>query len=235
MERLTAQQIKKVVYGVALTDAHIEPRGRFQLYSKHLQYAEHIAQVLNNITGVNASVSAKKDKRGYIGYVVNTNIHPYFKKVREHVYGVRKNLTPYNISRINELSLSHLYMCDGYTEHSKNRKANKIQNIGWLCLEAFPKNELELLQRHLLDTWSIQSSLIKKPWGFGYRVRIGGENLQKLMSIISPHILDCFKYKTILFYKGKEYVLDLPNAEQYVVIYSRIEDIVRHSEQSEQT
>lgn len=235
MERLTAKQIKKIMYGVCLADAHIEPRGRFQLYSKNLEYADYVAGVLNQITGVDAHVRVKKDKRGYVGYIVSTNCHVYFKKLREKVYQGRKILTDYTVSRIDEEALAHIYMCDGYTEHAKNRKTNKVQNIGWLCLEAFPKEELEILQEKLRAQWGIESSLVKKPWGFGYRIRVGGENLQKLISIIHPFILNCFEYKTILFYKEKKYVLDLPNAGQYIRQYECVEDIVRHSGKPEKT
>lgn len=229
MERLTAKEIKKIMYGVCLSDGHIEPRGRFQLYSKHKEYIEYICWVLSQITHVNATFRVRNDKRGYVGYSVDTNCNAYFKTMRKHTYGVRKELTTYNISRIDAQALAHIYMCDGYTEHAKNRKLGKVQNIGWFCLEAFPKEELELFQGHLKSTWGIETSLIKKPWGFGYRLRCGGDNLQKLISTIYPYILDCFKYKTDLFYKEKAYVLDLPNAEQYVKQYSCIEDIVRHS------
>lgn len=230
MERLTSKEIKKVMYGVCLSDGHIEPRGRFQLYSKHEEYARHVGRVLEQISGVNVNFRVRNDKRGYVGYTVDTNSHPYFRNIRDHIYDVRKELNNYNVSRLDEVALAHIYMCDGYTEHAKNRKTNKVQNIGWFCLEAFPKEELEILQKHLEDRWGIKTSLVKKPWGFGYRIRCGGENLQKLISVIFPYIIDCFKYKTILFYKGKEYVLDLPNAEQYIRFYECIEDIVRYSE-----
>jgi len=229
MERLTASQIKKVVYGVCLSDGHIEPRGRLSLYSKHEEYVRHVGGVLEQISGAVVKFRVINDKRGYVGYNIDTHVHPYFKNIRGKIYNVRKELTPYTVSRIDEVALAHMYMCDGYTEHAKNRKTNKIQNIGWFCLEAFPDYELELLQKHLLETWGVGSSLVKKPWGFGYRIRVGGENLQKLISTIYPHTIDCFKYKTVLFYKGKEYVLDLPNAEQYTKFYSCVEDIVRHS------
>lgn len=235
MKRLTAKEIKKIVYGTVLSDAHVESRGRYQLYSKHLEYAEYIASVLNQITGVVAKVRTRNDKRGYVGYVVDTNCHTYFKKIHKATYSTRKELNPYNVARLDEEALAHIYMCDGYTERAKNKKRDRVQNIGWLCWEGFPKEELELFQKHLMKKWNIHSSLVKKPWGFGYRVRIGGDNLQKLMSIIYPFILDCFKYKTHLFYKGKGNVLSLSNAEQYVEYYSTIEDIVRYFSKEEKT
>jgi hypothetical protein len=236
MELLTAKRIKKIVYGISLSDAHITERGRLDFYSKHEEYASYIAEVLQQITGSGARLTVKHDKRGYIGYRATTKQHSYFSNMRDHVYGVRKHLTRYNVSRIDEEALAHIYMCDGYTAHSKNHKKNKVQNIGWFCLEAFPREELQILQEHLLIKWGIESSLVKVRWGYGYRIRVGGLNLQKLISVIYPFILDCFKYKVILFYRGKGYVdMILPNAEQYIVEYTCIEDIVRHPLKSGQT
>ena len=234
MERLTAKQIKKIVYGIALSDAHIDTKGRLQLYSKHPEYVEYVSSVLNQITGVKAKVRVRNDKRGYIGYVVDTNTHPYFKKIRKHTYENRKMLSSYNVSRLDAESLAHIYMCDGYTEHAKNRKMGKVQNKGWICLEAFPPEELELLISHLSEM-GIEARLSPRPWGYGYRIKMGGEGLQKFISTIYPYVLDCFKYKTDLFFKGEAYVLDLPSAEHYIHHYECIEDIVRHSEKSETT
>lgn len=235
MELLTSKRIKKIVYGITISDAHIEQRGRLDFYSKHPEYTQYITSVLSQITNSGARFSIRKDKRGYVGYRCTTRIHPYFSSVRAQLYDGRKKLNNYVVSRIDEECLAHIYMCDGYTEHSKNRKTNKVQNIGWFCLEAFPKEELQLFQNKLKNSWGINSSLVKKSWGFGYRIRVGGENLQKLISVIYPHMLPCFEYKTTLFYKGNGYVLDLPNAEQYINYYECVEDIVRHSKKLEKT
>ena len=57
-------------------------------------------------------------------------------------------------------------------------------------------------------------------------------NLQKFIDIIYPHILESFKYKTILYYKSleSEYILnDLLNTEHIIKSYNNVEDIVRHS------
>ena len=108
---------------------------------------------------------------------------------------------------------------------------DSYKGVYWLKKDTLSKEELEILQDKL-KCLNIQSSLVKKPWGFGYRIRIGGENLQRFISMIYPYILPCFKYKTILFYKRKETALKLSSAEQYVVEYTTIEDIVRHPEKS---
>lgn len=236
MKRLTAKEIKKIVLGVVLSDGHIDVKNqRFDFYSSKREYAEYVASVLNQITGMSVSFKVKEDKRGYLGYRVFTRKHTYWKNISKRVYDVRKNLNKYNVSRIDELSLANIWMCDGYLERAKNRKINKIQNIGWLCFEAFPKKELELLQQHLEEQWGIKSTLVTKKHikGFKHRIRMGGENLQKLISIVYPHILDCFKYKTELFYKKQESAnMSLPSAEHFIKTYNEVDDIVRYYEKS---
>jgi len=237
MKRLTSKQIKKILLGVVLSDGHIDGnKCRFDFYSKYEEYAQYIFYVLQQITGMAVKFKVKYDKRGYTGYRVWTNKHVYFKKMYKYIYFGRKLLNNYNVSRINEESLAHIWMCDGYLEHAKNRKKGTVQNIGWLCLEAYPKEELILLQEHLIKEFEIKSAIVPKPWGFGYRIRIGGYNLQKLISTVYPYILNCFQHKTPLFYMTMKRVnLSLPNAKQYIHIYEYIEDIVRHPVKMGQT
>jgi len=234
MKLLTAKEIKKILIGVMVSDGHIEIKGqRFDFYSKNKEYAEYISQVISQITGMSVKFSVKNNKRGYIGYRVSTKKHAYWKNLGDKFYTGkgRKELNKYIVDRIDAESLAHIWMCDGYLEHSKNRKTNKVQNIGWFCLEAFPEEELNIFREHLSTKFGIETSLIKKPWGFGYRIRVGGVWLQKLISTVYPYILDCFMYKTPLFYKSKESAnMDLPSAEQYIKTYECIEDIVRYSQ-----
>ncbi len=230
MKRLSSKAIKKILLGTLLSDGSIQKgKYRYDLYSKQEAHAQYICNVLNQITGVFATMKVKRDKRGCVGYRVRTRKHEYFKKLYRTSYNGRKELNHYNVRRLDAEALAHLWMCDGYLEHAKNRKKGTAQNIGWFCLESFPKKELEILNEHMEKTFGISCSLVKKPWGFGYRNRIGGKNLQKFISLVYPYILDCFKYKTPLFYMNMSRAdMSLPNAEQYICKYTCIEDIVRH-------
>ena len=233
MKLLSAKEIKKIVYGVTLSDGHIDTNNsRFDFYSKEEEYAKYVYGVISQITGMEAKYSVKHDKRGYTGFRVTTRKHAYWKNIADKIYNGRKELNSYTVSRIDAEALAHVWMCDGYLEHAKNRKTNKVQNVGWICFEAFPKEELELLQAHMIATWGIECSIVSKPWGFGYRIRLGGINLQKFISTVYPYILDCFKRKTILYYKRKETAdMTLPSAEHIIVEYNGVEDIVRHSQE----
>lgn len=230
MKLLTAKEIKKIVIGIVISDGHIDVQNnRFDLYSKQESYARYVYEVLSQITHMHVHFKVKRDKRGYIGYRVWTRKHAYWKNLGSKFYTEeRKVLTSYISKRVDALAFAHIWMCDGYLYHAKNRKLDKIQNVGIFCLESFPAEELEYLQTKLLK-FGIESTLMKVPWGYGYRIRIGGKNLQKFISLVYLHILDCFKYKTPLFYRKLESAnMDLPSAEQYVFKYESIDDIVRH-------
>lgn len=235
---MEAKKIKKILFGLLVSDASLDKaHQRFDFYSSHKEYADYVQSTLSQLTHSKFSQKEKIDNRyNTVGYRVWSTKSKYLSKMYDIIYPQkgRKVLTKYVVDRLDEQSLAHIWMCDGYLEHSKNRKLNKVQNIGWFCLEAFPKEELELFQKRLMS-FGITSSLVKKPWGFGYRVRVGGENLQKFISLIYPFILDCFKYKTSLFYKRKDTALMLPSAEHYVHTYDIVDDIVRHSKELEKT
>lgn len=235
---MEARRIKKILFGLLVSDASLDKNHqRFDLYTKHHEYAEYVQLTLNKLTHTTFSSKEVFDKRfGVKGYRVWSTKSKYLLKAYNMLYlnNGRKRLSKYVVDRLDEESLAHIWMCDGYLEHSKNRKLNKVQNIGWFCLEAYPKEELQLFQDKLKEL-GIETSLVKKPWGFGYRVRVGGEDLQKFVSLVFPYILDCFKYKTTLFYKRKETALLLPSAEHYVHTYDVVDDIVRHSKELEKT
>lgn len=236
---MEAKRIKKIMFGVLLSDGSLDKNSkRFDLYSKQKDYAEYLQKVFSNLTHTRFSMKESVDKRfEVVGYRVWSTKSKYLSKTYDifYPYGGRKVLSKYIVSRLDAEALAHVWMCDGYLEHGKNRKKNKVQNIGWFCLESFPKEELSILQDHLKKNFNVNTSLVKKPWGFGYRIRVGGEDLQRFISLIYPFVLDCFKYKTELFYKKKSTALKLPSAEHFVKTYSEVDDIVRHSKKLEKT
>jgi hypothetical protein len=241
MKRLNSKEIKKALFGLVLTDASIFIK-RFSIYTKEKEFAENIEYILKNISGVEKiNNKINIDKRWnppIIGWRVWTTNHPYFEKIYKIFYSeTRKHITPYIVSRLDEIAFAYAWMGDGYLEHHKNRKSNSIQNLGYFCLESFPPEELELIIKRL-KYYSINSRLSKysgkKTSGYGYRIKITGLDLQKFIDTIYPYILDCFKYKTKLYYKNanieSKYILNnLSNTEHIILNYDNVEDIVRHS------
>ena len=147
---LTAKEIKKIMLGIVLSDGHIDRKNqRFEFYSKSKLFIDFVSDVLSGITGV--TVNYKYDAKNN-GHRIWTKKHAYFKHLGKVCYSsTRKELNTYNVSRLDLMSIGMMWVCDGYLEHALNRKTNKVQNIGWFCLEAFPKEELELFQKQLLS------------------------------------------------------------------------------------
>lgn len=237
VERLTTSRIKNIIYGVLISDGYIDPNFRFDLFNKHPEYTQYFYQVLKQVTGLNPSYNEAFDKRynRVMGYRTWTKSnHPYLRKLRGSCYiQGEKVLDESLFFRLTPEALAHVWMCDGYLEVKKNRRENKVQNVGWFCLESFYDYELQSMIDYLYDTYGIQATLAKCRWSKGFRIRLGGKNLQKFVSMIYPFILPIFLYKVELYYKAAtlektRYVdLGLPNAEHIFRTYENCEDIVR--------
>lgn len=217
-----------------LSDGYIDRNGRLDLYNKNEDYVLYVKSILENITRTRCKVYKKYDKRFDVyGYRLTTNCTPYFKKMRDIFYmnDRKKHLSRYICDRLDFESLAHAWMCDGYMYNSVNRRENKIQNIGYFCLEGFPDVELNIFTERLLKL-GIDSRLEKVAWGYGFRPKITAVSLQRFIDSIFQFIIPCFKYKTTLYYKSNKYLdSNLQSAEQYIVYYDNIEDIVRHSQE----
>lgn len=126
-----------------------------------------------------------------------------------------------------------MWMGDGYLEHAKNRQAQKIQNIGWYCLESFTLEELLYFTDIINVKYNINAKAILTNTGKGKnpRVKIMGHGLQRFINLIYPYIIPTFNYKTQLFYKtSKFHLTNLSSAEHIIKYYTDIsnyEDIVR--------
>lgn len=211
--------------------------GRFDLFTKSKEYAIYVCDVLNQITGVKAKYYLKKDKRkiSYWGYRVYTNRHVYFAKLEEIFYEDRKRLNTYICNRLDIESIAHAYICDGTIEHNINPASKSIQNIAYIFLLKYPKEELDILLIKL-NKLDIRPRLVTKPSAHGYKyyLKFSGLELQKFISKIYQYIPEDFKYKTKLYYKTLSKVdVSLPNTERFIVIYNKPEDIVRHSWEQE--
>jgi hypothetical protein len=224
---MQASRLKQIMFGTLLSDASIDAASqRYDISQVQHEYIDYLYDALSGLTHTSFSRSAGR---------LSSRRSRYMTKMRKLFYPHgRKAVTEYVAKRLGPEAWAHVWMCDGYLEAAKNRRKNKVQNVGWLCLESFPPEELELLQQNLRKH-GIETSLAPRPWGYGYRIRIGGENLQRFISMVYEYVLPCFAYKTILFYKKRKSALELPSAEHYIVEYDTVEDVVRHREQSRQT
>jgi hypothetical protein len=237
MKKLNSKEIKKALFGIVLTDGSCINK-RFSAYCKEEEFSDHTLYILNNISGIKEVHKLKVEDARFsppaLGWKVWTTNHIYFEKLNKIFYSNgTKKVTKYIADRLDEIAFAYAWMCDGYLEHNKNRAENKIQNLGWFCLEGFAKEEQQLIVDRL-QYYNINSRIVNVVFrSVKYnRIKISGIDLQKFIDMIYPHMLDCYKYKTELYYKdiNSKYVLDsLSNTEHIIKQYNNVDDIVRHS------
>lgn len=237
MEKLNSKYIKKALFGIVLTDGSIDVK-RFSIHLKEKDFINDIHNILENISGISKihelEILDKRFSPPARGWKLWTTNHVYFEKLNKiFYYNKEKRITKYIADRLDEVSFAYAWMCDGYLEHRKNRKENKISNLGWFCLESFSKEEQSLIVKRLsyynIDSRIISVSCRGKKYN---RIKLSGTNLQKFVDMIYPYILDCYKYKTEMYFKSltSEYVLsNLSNTEHIIKQYNNVDDIVRHS------
>lgn len=225
----TSSEIKQIILGLLLTDGSLSKSKRFSVASKSIEFRDHCASLFASFPNSEKKIwlNSYYDKRfKTTTYSMAANYPAYFEKFKEWVYpkGI-KELLPITVEKIDERALAYMWMGDGYLKHSINRKENKLQNVGWLCLEAFDKDQLKYFCEVINEKYQLDFRLSPVIWGKGYRVKMSGMGLQKFISLVYPYITETFKYKTKLFYRSLKYCdYSLPSAEHYLVWYQDIQD-----------
>lgn len=96
---------------------------------------------------------------------------------------------PLNIKELlTPIGLSHIIMGDGYFHD---------QTI-FLCTENYSLNEVKLLIKVLEEKFGLKASLNKRvssKGNIGWRIRISKSSLEKLIILVSPHIIPEMMYK----------------------------------------
>lgn len=226
---LTSSEIKQSLLGLILTDAYLDKANRFVLSSKSIDFRNHCASLFASFPNSEKKVwlHSYEDKRfDTITHIMSASYPAYSIKFREWVYPTgKKELLKIAVDKLDERALAYMWMSDGYLEHAKNKQRDKIQNVGWFCLEAFEKEQLEYFCSTLNTKYDLDLRLSPVIWGKGYRVKVSGMGLQKFISLIYTYITPTFLYKTKLFYRTLRYCdYSLPSAEHYLVWYETIQD-----------
>lgn len=225
----TSSEIRQAILGILLTDGHLDKNKKFAVSSKSEDFRNHCASLFASFPNSEKKVwiHSYYDKRfDTTTHIMVASYPAYFENFKEVVYPQgKKELVKEVVDKIDARALAYMWMCDGYLKHSINRKEAKIQNVGWICLEAFDKKQLEYFCKAINKKYNLDFKLSPVIWGKGYRVKISGMGLQRFISLIYPYITETFKYKTKLFYKTLKYCdYTLPSAEHYLVWYQDLQD-----------
>ena len=127
--------------------------------------------------------------------------HPYFNKIYHKFYNdyrhriiskyIPKYLTPYGIAL--------WYMSDGYiclVGKNKNKICNRRIDF---CTDRYTYNEIESLQKMMLNKFNISCSIIKR--GEFYRLRVKMTSYETFFNLVYPYIIPSMQYKLYFGYE----------------------------------
>lgn len=213
-ESRNAAQIKGALLGTLLGDSTVTNRGEFsceQITESLINYKEEILNQISNVRtyrhirdrGIKQTINNKEYNRK-ITYVVQTNKHPYFSKLRDKLYfSTGKQVSMEVLQYLNEEGLALWFMDDGYLDY---KKSNHTRNLR-LCTDSFDELSIKNIQRMFLEKYSIESKLYMHNAGYGReskpRVSFNANNSQKLICLIYKYFVPEMLYKINLHYEEK--------------------------------
>lgn len=135
-----------------------------------------------------------KDSRMKFGefeeYRFKSLVHPIFTKYRTIFYPNGKKIVPKIITNLTELGLAIWYMDDGsVTTYSFE-----------LSTHGFTKEDVKFLIEVLKRNFNLDCTSVLDKRSNGYKIYILSSSREHFIKLVSPYILQSFKYKLIPYY-----------------------------------
>lgn len=132
--------------------------------------------------------------------------HPIFTKYRTIFYPNGKKIVPEIVRNLTEFGLAIWYMDDG----------NVTTYSFELNTHGFIKEDVIFLIEVLKRNFNLDCTLVNDKRSSGYKIYILASSRDRFIKLISPYILQSFKYKLIPYYKRVLYKSDklLENPEE---------------------
>lgn len=202
--------IKGALIGTLLGDSTVTNRGEFSCEQVVKSLVDYKEEILSNISGVNTYRSVRDrgdtqiiDNKVYnrkLSYVVQTNRHPYFEKLRERMYFETKQVSMSILSDLTDEGLALWFMDDGYLDYKASSATRNLR----ICTDSFDALSIKNIQRFFLECYDIESKVYVHNAGHGRlprpRVSFNAENSQKLISIMYKYFVPEMYYKLDLHY-----------------------------------
>ena len=181
----------EILAGCILGDGYINPRGAFQIEQGSTQkdYLLWKYGELKNLVSVQPKQVFRTNRDGKVNSSYRFFLRQYFKKWRHKIYrNGKKVINDEVLKLLSPLALAVWYMDDGC-------KKNNYTLI--ISTDAFSKNSLKKLRKHLKNTWNISTRIKYKkgPTKMYERLTIGSYDLVRFINLIRPHIIPSMQYK----------------------------------------
>lgn len=218
-ETLLTDRQKDILYGSMLGDAkrqhtRVTSSAGFVHGDSQKDYLLWKFQEFKSIASENSLVAKPyKDKRGYEGItwrfytIANSDVEECILKF--YATG-KKQVTREILDVLTPLGVAVWFMDDGKMDFN-TRSIYNARPDATLCTDSFSLASCEIIKSFFQEKFSISTYLREnkpKQW----RVCFDTDNTQKLIALISPHVIPCMRYK-----------VDLQSSLQYVEKDSEID------------
>lgn len=240
----SAVEIRGALLGTLLGDSTVSNRGEFSCEQITEALIDYKQNLLDSISGVSTyrhtrdrGNTQRIDNKTYgrkLSYVVQTNQHPYFSKLRDRLYFDGSKQVSYSVLEdLTDEGLALWLMDDGYLDYKKSSATRNLR----ICTDSFDDLSIKNIQRYFLEYYNIETKVYMHNAGHGRkpgpRISFNAENSQKLICMVYRYFVPEMLYKINLQYteftlNSKRCSEEYREAAKYIIQHtpSKDDDIV---------
>lgn len=240
----SAVEIRGALLGTLLGDSTVSNRGEFSCEQIIESLIDYKRNILDSISGVSTykhirdrgdtQIINNKQYGRNLSYVVQTNQHAYFSKLRNRMYFENGKQVSYSVLEdLTDEGLALWFMDDGYLDF---KKSNATRNLR-ICTDSFDEQSIKNIQRYFLEYYQLETKVYMHNAGHGRkpgpRISFNAENSQKFICMVYPYFVPELMYKINLHYtefslNSKRCSDEYKEAAKYIIQHtpSKDDDIV---------
>ena len=190
---------RQIIMGSLLGDCCLKNSGKTAHLSishsiKQKEYIDWLYSELKSICPSTVTYCKNKNKNGkeYITYYFSSESRIDLNEIRNKIYIPKKTVTEWWVDQITPLGISVWFMDDGCFS-----MVNPSRFEFSFATNSFSEKENYILSEMFFNKFGIKSEVrpITKKLGVQYNLFISDVSFDKFREIVSPHIIDCMKYK----------------------------------------
>lgn len=229
----SAVEIRGALLGTLLGDSTVSNRGEFSCEQITKSLIDYKQAILDQITGVstyrherdrgNTQVIDGKTYGRKVSYVVQTNQHQYFNKLRDRLYfDTGKQISYSVLEDLTDEGIALWFMDDGYLDYKKSSATRNLR----ICTDSFDEMSIKNIQRYFKEYYNMDAKVYMHNAGHGRkpgpRISFNAENSQKLICMIYKYFVPELLYKLNLQYtdftlNSKRCSIEYREAAKYIV------------------
>lgn len=219
----TRKEVEGALVGTLLGDSWISNRNEFGCEQITESLINIKANILYNIApDIKVYLhNRKREPNGFNKnpkrtYIVQSNKHAYFKKLRTLLYpNDEKIVTKTTLNKLTPEGIALWFMDDGYFDY---KKSNSTRNLR-ICTDSFDDLSIKNIQEYFKNTHNINTKIMMHKARKGYipkpRISFGAKDMQKLVILIYKYFVPEMLYKINLQYKERTLNMKTYCIEEY--------------------